>query len=500
MQEHKLFRIMQAAIIILSVLHLVGYLYAVSQRINYPYDLEWQEGTTVDHVLHLRDGHQLYVEPSLRFTSYVYTPLYVYTGAALSEFMGIGYLPFRIISVFSSIAIVILVFSIITRETQNRFIALFGAAAFIATYKVSGFWFDIARVDMFFVVLILSAMYILRFYQQPSAQVFAAVLATLSFLTKQTVIPSIGALALFALLTMHWKGLWFVLSTLFLVGISIFLLDFFNDGWFTYYAFYIPSQNEIIPEAAPLFFVYLLITVPVLFVAACWYFWRAFRSHRLFSKEVLFYGAFVGSTLIISCSATAHRGGFLNTFIPIFLSLAILGSLVLEKVSQPRAKLVVYFAMLGQLIVLIYSPGSAIPDRSHERANQQLIELLKQTDGDVLFMDRGYILSRVGRGRQTHNLTLWDIVHTDETRKDQFAEELAKNVIAQKYDVIIAVPEMLDTFVDVELLEIYYPNEVQIFDPPGSFVPVTGYDLEPKAFYPPQKFDDVDRDRHDESE
>ena len=80
---------------------------AVLSRFSYPYDLEWMEGGMLNHAARISDGAGIYVEPSVDFIPYLYTPLYPGLLAAFEPIFGISYQTGRAISILSIVAIVI---------------------------------------------------------------------------------------------------------------------------------------------------------------------------------------------------------------------------------------------------------------------------------------------------------------------------------------------------------------------------------------------------------
>ena len=86
-----------------AVLYVVVFCVIVVSRISYPYELEWMEGGSVDHVKRILSGLQLYVEPDLQFVPFIYTPVYFYVSALFSKLLGIGFFPLRMVSFLSSL-------------------------------------------------------------------------------------------------------------------------------------------------------------------------------------------------------------------------------------------------------------------------------------------------------------------------------------------------------------------------------------------------------------
>ena len=82
-------RLLQAALVAGALWYLGAYLVVALARINYPYDLEWMEGGTLEHVARVLGGQPLYVAPSLEFTPYIYAPLYYYVAAPFAYLFGL---------------------------------------------------------------------------------------------------------------------------------------------------------------------------------------------------------------------------------------------------------------------------------------------------------------------------------------------------------------------------------------------------------------------------
>ena len=169
-----------------AIFYLVVYILIALSRMTYPYQLEWMEGGAVDHVRRILTGHQLYGKPSLSFTTFIYTPLYFYVSAIVTTFIGIGFAPLRCVSFASSLGCFIIIFLFVKRETRCIICSMLSVGFFAATFHMSGAWFDIARVDSLFLLLLLVSIYVFRGHTSDKTLCFAGILIGLSFLTKQT--------------------------------------------------------------------------------------------------------------------------------------------------------------------------------------------------------------------------------------------------------------------------------------------------------------------------
>src|ERR1700720_4363162 len=86
-------RFSRALLFLVSAAAFVNLAFAFARRLVYPYDLEWMEGGMIGHALRLVEGQPIYAEPSARFVSFAYTPLYPIVLRLLAPLTGVGYRP-----------------------------------------------------------------------------------------------------------------------------------------------------------------------------------------------------------------------------------------------------------------------------------------------------------------------------------------------------------------------------------------------------------------------
>ena len=94
-------RFLFRALAALCVLFVLGFLALAALRVTYPFELEWQEGGMLDHVLRVLAGQPLYVEPSLEFIAFPYTPLYFHVSALACKVLGVGLPALRVVSILA---------------------------------------------------------------------------------------------------------------------------------------------------------------------------------------------------------------------------------------------------------------------------------------------------------------------------------------------------------------------------------------------------------------
>ncbi len=214
-------------------------------RIGYPFENEWLEGGTLLHVKQILDGHGLYAEPSYSFVAYPYGPVYFYISAALSAIFGLGFVPLRLVSYVASAGTVFLIGLMVRKRTGRLDAAIIAAGLYAATYRLSGEWFEIAKIDSHFLFFFVAAACLLGTTTSTRSQVVAGILLALSCLTKQT-LAVLAAPLLFWVLINDWRrGLRVgaVAASVF-IGFSI-LFMVASDGWFWYYVVTLPSRHGL---------------------------------------------------------------------------------------------------------------------------------------------------------------------------------------------------------------------------------------------------------------
>ena len=72
----ELRRVMYWVLLAAALAHTTAYLFITSQRIVYPFELEWMEGALVDHTARILAGLDSYTEPRLADTHTLGRALY----------------------------------------------------------------------------------------------------------------------------------------------------------------------------------------------------------------------------------------------------------------------------------------------------------------------------------------------------------------------------------------------------------------------------------------
>jgi len=480
----------------LGILFVVVYVVVALLRIGYPFELEWIEGSGVDHVQRILDGTHLYVRPSIEFTPFLYTPLYFYVSAAVAKLIGIGFVPLRLVSFAASLGSLAIIHNMVKRETGSLYAAWLAGGTFAATFRIGGAWFDIARPDMLFVFFALLAIYTIRFYDVWWAYVLAGIFISLSFLTKQTALIIAVPIALYCVIINWRRAVLFIGTTAIIIGGSTWLLDRIHNGWYRFYVFEVPSEHYILKARYIFFWINdLLHPLPVVCVVAIMY--LLLRIFGLARREGIFYLLMAMGMIGAAWSGRLHSGGYLNTLLPAYAFISILFGVAFYHVvgyfqGQPPggqdeasalSVFLLYFVCTVQMAGLLYNPARQIPTRADREAGWQLVNMMKGIDGEVYLPAHGFLPTYAGKKPYAHVTAVHDLLRgKDMELKAMMIEEL-KEAIHQKRFKAIFIDK--DEFI-VELSK-DYRLVGRVFSDYQAFWPVTGLEIRPEFLFVPKE-------------
>jgi hypothetical protein len=278
------------------------------------------------------------------------------------------------------------------------------AGSFLALYKISDTWFDLARVDMLAVLLTLLAIYLV---QTGTALwlALAGVAISLAALTKQTYWLLVPPLLVYAIL-MHRKAALLAVATTFFtsLGAHLLLQDIYQ-GWYSFFVYSagFGQGSSILAGGLVHFFqAYWLDavfkTVPVLFVLFALYFLVRIRSYR----SILGLVALAGGMVALSWLGILNKGGYNNVLIPSFAIFLIcawlyLGEVLQDKTSSNVARTGLLLVYCAQLAYLLYPVAAQIPTKQDYNAGQALLQDLRSQPGEVYIPFDNYLALYAGK-------------------------------------------------------------------------------------------------------
>jgi hypothetical protein len=521
--------------------YLVIYAVLALVRMNYAYELEWLEGACVDHVRRVLAGQPLYVEPSVDFTPFCYTPLYWYVSAAAAKVVGVDFLALRLVSVVASFGVLLLIFQFVRRVTAENLWGLIAAGLYAATYHASGTWFDIARVDSLFLFLLLAGVYLVYFGENTWTLLLAGVVMGLAFLTKQTtMIVALPLIGYVFLARRRGPAVAFTVTYAGLVIVSTAAFNIATKQWYTYYVFRAPAHHDTLTKmwadywtldlAKPLAIAMALSLVAVLS--------RVAGDVR---RQFTFFAALAIGMLGASWLGRVHGAGYLNVLQPAYAFLAIgfaLGGHILQSswrsrgnaaalpapvepvtasaaspaTAEPSAStepftasgtspasparfapvrptgteaallLSLYCVGLLQFALLAYSPGARIPMQKDLLAGDSLLEKIQAIDGDIWIPYHGHYTTLVGRPPFANAMAINDVLRgPDGPAKDAVRADIRRAVTSRRFGAIILDDPWVFEKGTPEYKDLManYDLKGAIFDDRTVFWPVTGWDTRP---------------------
>lgn len=468
---------------------LLVYLIIAIRRVAYPFELEWMEGGSVVHVQRVMQGQPLYGRPSLAFVPYIYTPFYFYVSSLLARITGIGFLPLRLVSLLASLGCFGLIYLIVHRRTSSRYASFLAAFLFAASYRISGSWFDIARVDTLFLFTLLAGVYTFDSPRWSTRAFISPAFLFLSFFTKQTALIVGVSLAAAAFFTRERsERFWFpaVFGTL-LAG-SYLIMNSLTDGWYGFYAFYLPAQHDLLELMFVRFWTNdIARNLSVGLAIGLIPFLRPGGPAKQDGSRLIQDVFILGGFFLASYLPRIHAGGFDNVLMPVFAGIAIYFGIGWAESSkaigqESRLKLLTLFAAGIQFAALVYPPSQQIPSTKDRERGEELQRIINSFEGDVYLSDHPWYLEELGKTSQAQDMAMRDIMRASGAGewKERLSQEMAAAIDQRRYEAIIV------DFKNFTLRPADFEEKYDLVDPNlsgGVFHPVAGWDRFPSYLY-----------------
>ena len=504
--------------VFLSTSFILCYLYVISKRLFYPFELEWLEGYFLAGVIQIVNNQSVYSSPNTEFISLLYPPLYYLLVGGLAKVLGVSFWTARLVSVLSSFLSGFIIYRFVRRETKSNFCAFFTLGLFFASYQITGSWFDLARVDSLFMALSLSGIYMLRYYTRSYKGIFfAAMFLSLAFFTKQAAIFFIIGCAVYLWFTQKGECLIFTLiSSFFIIG-GILLLNYLTEGWYWFHTFKVPLQHysyrnqeyhlllaEMYTQYTPLaqqnygsikklidFFKRdLLGTIPfLLFFVFGWLIYEIKSLGRKCSS--FFWTLILIAAFIASISMRCKFGGYINTLIPaISVSLIFFGIAaghILKEKNQYFLRFLLYLSILLQFIMMSYSPIKQIPTAGDYHAGKSLIDVISSFEGDVYMPFHSYYPIMAGKKMYAHKMPIEDIYigfpHL-------LPQNLFEKIKQKEFSAIIydwEIERNTKNPLERPIIKHYSKSKQIPYRDENVFLPLSGLKVKPRFIYLPQQ-------------
>ena len=479
---------------VLVLAHIITVAAVIASRIGYLYELEWMEGGMLDHVGRLLEGKALYVAPSLDFVPFLYPPLYYGLSALVAKLIGLSFLPLRLVSLASSIFCGWLIYRFASSE-EGREAGWLAAGLFAATFLIGGAWFDLARVDMLFLALLLAAFSTVKDRPTAGRYALAGLLLGLAFLTKQTALVAAAPFVGYALWRDKLKALSMPVVGIAIAGGVLFMLHQASSGWSSFYIFELPrGHGWLFSNLVSFWTADLLGVLGIAVIVAVAGILGMPPGKRTWW---LFVVAGVGGAAFLS---RLHDGGYVNVLIPLYAVGAVffgIGAVRLRvwvESLRPHATIaasaLLYGAICAQLASLAFNPAAQVPSRAHAEAGERVEAFIRDQSGPLYAPAHGYLAARSGHGFGAHAVAVWDVLRTDLEERALLIDDFADALTEQRFERIM-FPEPFD--IGLGLDDPHAESLYVRIDSLGgavlrgaeAFRPVTGYPERPGAVYAP---------------
>ncbi len=407
------------------------FLFVALGRIGYPYELEWLEGGAVEIVRRLASGHSMYVQPSLHYVAYPYTPLYFWVSGIVAHITGVGFFPLRLVSLVSSLGCCVMLVALVRRETTDVVAGVLASGLFMATFAVSGAWLDIGRVDSLALLLVLIFFYVARRAEGVGAGLLSGTILFLAFMTKQSDLIAAFPVLLLLVLLRRRVGLTALLTTAVLIVGSTAALDATTHGWYSYFVFDELIHQGVMSSVWRTFFTVDLWHVPwVLGLAVFGIALKLYYRQPARVIEWAFWPTATAGLILAAFVSRLHSGGGKNVLIPAYAGLAILGALGYDAIrmrTRPPAGSISTHrgswrpAMVGILLATVvgiqigalhYSPARYVPTAADQAAGARFIALVRNTPGPIIVFDHPYYETLAGKESWAQGEAVHDVLRT----------------------------------------------------------------------------------------
>jgi len=480
---------------------------AISGRVGYPYDLEWMEGGMLQHAQRIRDGAGVYVPPSVDFIPFLYTPLYPSLLALFGGAFGITYTLGRVVSVLSLIGIaVVAAFQIASTRHQHvrpgppwAGVQL-GLGLFCAYYPVTGGWYDIARADTLFLMLITAAIAALPRWARTGAgraghakMAAGGAVMALAFFTKQTGIIYVAFGGLMVLV-LAWRKLWAYAGTAAVIGVGgSWLLEQTTDGWFWIYASKIHRAHDFnwdrfwdsfgnilwrceLPGMAKFPAIGAPITMVVVLALAAVA--VTYRRHRVLppqAQPLLVWSAAFVVSIVVGAIGYGTEFAHFNAYMPAFLHGALAaGSAVpavyacarviwgererAEPIATGAAALVA-LPLAVTCLAAAWSPSKYTPSEADAAAGAKLVAHVHAIDGDVWLPSHPWYARLAGKPAvHAHRMSIKDVTW----RQNRTVAGLADALENHRFSAIVL--DSRDLQLDLPALKLHYRPAQRLAD------------------------------------
>ena len=485
---------LRLAVLWLSARLALEFFTTVWVRLGYPFELEWMEGTVMDHVARVRAGVPIYVRPSAEFVPYLYPPLFYWCSAAMSYVVGMQLLAPRLVSTLAWVVLVVTMADFVRRETGCWWAGWLSAALYTLTYGSVGYWFDLARVDGLMLALVFLGSWVARFRHGLVSAVLAGLVLGAAFFAKQQALALVSAPLIYALLASWRRGAIMVATFASVVLVGVVALDARTAGWFSYYVFSLPRQHswgwggwkEHLepfwgPMAPHVVLAIVALAVPV-------------TATRRFATTAFYFVLGVAAP-VASYLSLLHTDGWINVLMPAYAVFSMLAGVLIGWLrscpeSMARRGLVAAHVLILLAFAMLPNDWAAQRPTAEDRvAGWRAIEKYRAIQGRIYAPSTGHYARLAGHEElSAQDMALRDVMKThDRELRRELLDNVRRGYREQRYAAVIlgATWDVVPIELKHELWR-YYRRVGRVFEDEHCR-PTTGLRVRPETIWVPRK-------------
>jgi hypothetical protein len=367
-------------------------------------------------------------------------------------------------------------------------LAVSGAMLFIAFYHLTGFFYDLVRMDSLALCLVVGAIYAALYLKR--GYITAAIFVALAYFTKQQMLFVWPAIALCFWLRDKKGLLSFALISVAIIAAGTFALNWSTHGWYKFYTYTIPSmkaaQSFDWPTALEFFRYWMLgsFGFTTLAILIAMFAYRSDRGNARIDPA----GARGNLFVIIACYLLAmaasaiglgNYGGYKNVIMPLAATIAILFPISAHAISDGFGKFIganngskrqlASAIMLLAFLSLAYNPFGMkmlFASSRQRHAGDEFVAKLREMPGDVWIPFHGYIGRLAGKQSHVHFMALYDALIPRDTTSTRFQHEIDSSLAAFRFSAVI-LDEENAIYWDPPM---HYARSAAIFQTPNVFL------------------------------
>ncbi len=438
-----------------AAVFLAAFFAVALRRAGYPFDLEWMEGSMVQHVERVLSGKPLYGPPSLDFIAFAYPPLYYYVSALAAHVLGLGFLPLRLVSLICAAVVFCLIYRLAQQETRSHLAGVLAAGLFAATYRVGGAWLDVARNDSLCLALMLAGIYLIRVRRTWAGWAWAGLCLALAALTKQTALLMTVPLLLYVTVV-DWRRAVLLLAIFIgALGGATWVLNVTTHGWYAYYVFDLPRHIQEVGALRFPFWTHDIggrtLIAAVLTCATL----LAVLMER--NRRSAFWLAVLVSGVSAAWIGRLHVGAYDNVAMPAYVCLALFAGMAGPIVSErlPTSARALARGAIGALFViqlfhLRYSISQQTPSPHDVYLAHRFARLVGQAGGEVFVPQHSFIPTPAGPIMHAHSWAVTDVLRAGGSASaDALKAEIASALQHGRFRMIVL--DQIDPWMKPEL-------------------------------------------------